>query len=102
MHRRDLGVKETIELVPDGRNIDVTNENLPEYFKAYLKYHLLGRVETQLTELLLGIFDVVPEPLLAAFDCGELELLLCGVPVIDVDKIPNTPCVRLAMVIVKK
>ena len=80
-----LGVKETIELVPDGRNIDVTNENLPEYFEAYLKYHLLGRVKTQLTELLLGIFDVVPEPLLAAFDCGELELLLCGVPVIDVD-----------------
>lgn len=83
-----LGVKETkktIELVPDGGNIDVTKENLPEYFEAYLKYHLLGRVQTQLTELILGIFDVIPEPLLAVFDCAELELLLCGVPTIDVD-----------------
>ncbi|EJK45378.1 hypothetical protein THAOC_36008 [Thalassiosira oceanica] len=80
-----LGVKRTVELVPGGVDIDVTEENLPEYMKANLKYRLLGRYEKQLNELLLGIFDVIPAPLLTIFDFQELELLMCGLPEIDID-----------------
>jgi len=46
---------------------------------------MLDRIRPQLTELLLGFFDVIPEPLLTIFDYQELELLMCGLPVIDVD-----------------
>jgi len=72
-----LGMKRTVELVPNGANIDVTEENLPEYIEACLKYRLFGRYEAQLNELLLGFFEVIPEPLLTIFDFQELELLMC-------------------------
>eukprot|EP00956_Cyclotella_meneghiniana_P009007 scaffold12350_cov23-Cyclotella_meneghiniana.AAC.1 len=86
-----LGVKSTIELIPDGANVDVTEENLPEYIEAVLKYRMLGRCEKQINELLLGFFDVIPEPLLTIFDFQELELLMCGMPNIDMDDwIENT------------
>mmetsp|Transcript_7788 Transcript_7788/g.16923 ORF Transcript_7788/g.16923 Transcript_7788/m.16923 type:complete len:817 (-) Transcript_7788:317-2767(-) len=80
-----LGVKQTVELVPGGADIDVVEDNLPEYIEACLKYRLLGRYEAQLNELLLGFFDVIPEPLLTIFDFQELELLMCGLPEIDMD-----------------
>ncbi|KAL3779858.1 hypothetical protein ACHAW5_000619 [Stephanodiscus triporus] len=76
MTEERLGMKEVVELRPDGANVDVTVDNLPEYIEACLKYHLLGRYEAQLNELLLGFFDVIPEPLLTIFDCQELELLM--------------------------
>lgn len=79
-----LGLKEEIELVPGGSKIELTNENYPEYLEACVKYHLLDRVNDQLNELLLGVFDVIPEPLLTIFDFQELELLMCGLPEIDI------------------
>jgi len=50
---------------------------------------MMGRVRTQLTELLLGFFDVIPEPLLTVFDFQELELLMCGLPNIDMEDWKN-------------
>lgn len=76
---------EEFELVENGREIDVTKDNLPEYMEACLKFRLFGRVLKQSTELLLGFFDVIPEPLLTVFDFQELELLMCGLPKIDMD-----------------
>ena len=81
----DLGENRSVELVPDGANIDVTNDNLPQFLEANMKYHMMDRVKAQLTELLLGFYDVVPEPLLTIFDFQELELLMCGLPKIDID-----------------
>jgi len=73
-----------IELVEGGADIEVTNDNLSEYFEAILRYKVFDRTLPQLTELLLGFYDVIPEPALTVFDAGELELLLCGMPTIDV------------------
>mmetsp|Transcript_29660 Transcript_29660/g.53632 ORF Transcript_29660/g.53632 Transcript_29660/m.53632 type:complete len:741 (+) Transcript_29660:238-2460(+) len=80
-----LGQKEEIELVKGGKDVEVNNDNFPEYLEACLKYRMLDRVKTQLNELLLGFFDVIPEPLLTIFDFQELELLMCGLPEIDLD-----------------
>ena len=86
-----MGMKETIELVPGGSNIPVTNDNYLEYIEACLKYWMMDSVKPQLNQLLLGFFDVIPEPLLTVFDFQELELLMCGLPKIDVgDWIANT------------
>jgi len=85
MMQEIMGAKEVVELVEGGKDIDVTNENFPEYLEACLKYRMLDRVKPQLNELLLGFFDVVPEPLLTVFDFQELELLMCGLPVIDME-----------------
>ena len=78
-----LGVHTEFDLVKDGAMKEVTNDNIEEYLEANLKYRLLGRTRTQLTELFLGFFDVVPEPALTVFDPNELELMLCGLPEID-------------------
>ena len=61
------------------------NKSLPEFLEANFKYHIMDRVKPQLTELLLGFYDVIPESLLTIFDFQELELLMCGVPTIDID-----------------
>jgi len=80
-----LGEHTEVELVEGGAMKEVTNDNIPEYLEANLKYRLLGRTKQQVTELLLGFFDVVPEPALTVFDPNELELMLCGLPEIDLD-----------------
>jgi hypothetical protein len=80
-----MDIKEEYELVPGGANMEVNNDNFPEYLEAKLKYRMLDRVKPQLNELLLGFFDVIPEPLLTVFDFQELELLMCGLPVIDME-----------------
>jgi HECT-domain (ubiquitin-transferase) len=80
-----MGVKETINLIEDGANIDVDNDNFAEYLEACFKYRMMDRIKPQLTELLLGFFDVIPEPLLTVFDFQELELLMCGLPEIDLE-----------------
>uniref|UniRef100_A0A7S4II14 HECT-type E3 ubiquitin transferase n=1 Tax=Odontella aurita TaxID=265563 RepID=A0A7S4II14_9STRA len=80
-----MGDKKVVHLVPNGDQMEVQADNLPEYFEACLKYKLNGQVKAQLNELLLGFFDVIPEPLLTIFDFQELELLMCGLPEIDID-----------------
>lgn len=45
----------------------------------------MNRIKGQLLEFLKGFYDVVPEPLLSVFDFQEVELLLHGLPNIDMD-----------------
>merc|ERR1712160_33641 len=77
--------------IPGGDTKEVTSENLPEYLEANLKYRMLNRTKPQITELLLGFFDIIPEPALTVLNPNELELILCGLPTIDMeDWITNT------------
>lgn len=80
-----LGVTETVDLIPGGSEITVDNTNLPQYLEEQCKYRTLGRIDRQLLEFCKGFYDVVPEPLLSVFDFQELELLLHGLPNIDMD-----------------
>jgi len=80
-----MGIVETIDLIPNGEDTDLALDNLPEYLEAYMKYKLVGNVQPQLTEILLGFFDVIPEPLMTIFDFQELELLMCGLPTISIE-----------------
>lgn len=80
-----LGVHRNVELVEGGASIEVTADNLPQYLEAILKYRMFDRTKYQITEILLGFFDVAPEPALTVFDPNELELMLCGLPTIDID-----------------
>ncbi len=80
-----MGEATVIQLVPNGEDKPVTGENLHEYLEVYFKYLMLERIRPQVTELLLGFYDVVPEPLLSIFDFQELELMMCGLPTIDLN-----------------
>ncbi|POM73757.1 HECT E3 ubiquitin ligase, partial [Phytophthora palmivora] len=74
----------TEELKPGGKDIPLTDANKEEYLTLLLKHKMFGGVREQLEALLQGLYDVLPRSLLAVFDYQELELLLCGVPSIDV------------------
>jgi E3 ubiquitin-protein ligase NEDD4 len=79
-----LGQSSTVELVPDGANKTLGADNLDAYLEANLKFRLCDRVKVQLRELLLGFYECVPEALLTIFDFQQLELLLCGMPNLDI------------------
>lgn len=80
-----LGERREEPLVEGGENIDLTNENYLDFMEANLKYRVMDSIKPQLNELLLGFYDVVPEPLLTIFDFQEIELLMCPLPKIKME-----------------
>lgn len=50
----DFGDKKIVDLVPDGRNVPVTEENKHEYVKLIVEYKLLTSVQEQMEHFLIG------------------------------------------------
>ncbi|CAH0513663.1 unnamed protein product [Peronospora belbahrii] len=84
-NRKLNGEVETIELKEGGKDIELTDENKQEYIYLRLRYIMLDSYAEQLQHLMAGVFEVIPQELILVFDYQELELVLCGVPSIDVD-----------------
>ncbi|TVY36649.1 E3 ubiquitin-protein ligase [Lachnellula subtilissima] len=80
-----FGVVETIDFIENGRNIPVTEENKHEYIRLMVEWKLTGSVKEQLDEFLKGFHDIIPAELIAIFNEQELELLISGLPEIEVD-----------------
>jgi len=72
------------ELKPGGSKIPVTNENKEEYIQLVIQWRFSSRVQPQMDQFLAGFNELVPLNLIKIFDAGELELLMCGIGVIDV------------------
>ncbi|KAL2005722.1 hypothetical protein VTN00DRAFT_10215 [Thermoascus crustaceus] len=85
----DFGEKQVIDLVENGRNIPVTQENKEEYVQRVVEYRLVGSVKEQLDNFLKGFHDIIPPDLISIFNEQELELLISGLPEIDVDDWKN-------------
>ncbi|ETI47114.1 hypothetical protein F441_08567 [Phytophthora nicotianae CJ01A1] len=73
-----------VDLVPNGSNIPVTDENKMEYITLRFKWIVATSISQQLGSLMQGLFSIIPKELLSVFDHQELELLICGIPDIDV------------------
>jgi len=80
-----FGKNITIDLKTNGRNIGVTDTNKSEYIQLLMKYRMLDSTEAQLEQLLIGFYEVIPPLLVSIFTFQEIELLLCGLPYIDVE-----------------
>ncbi|KAI9804681.1 MAG: hypothetical protein M1833_006756 [Piccolia ochrophora] len=80
-----FGETQVIDLKENGRNIPVTEENKHEYARLVVEYRLTGSVQEQLEHFLRGFHDIVPADLIAVFNEQELELLISGLPDIDID-----------------
>jgi len=81
----EYGVTHIIDLVPDGRVIPVTDENKSEYVRLVSEYRLQTSVKDQLKEFLTGFHDIIPADLVSIFTEQELELLISGLPDIDIE-----------------
>ncbi|KAH6613770.1 hypothetical protein B0J18DRAFT_64301 [Chaetomium sp. MPI-SDFR-AT-0129] len=73
------------DLIPNGRNIDVTNENKKEYVDLMVKWRIQKRISEQFEAFKEGFQDLIPQDLINVFDERELELLIGGIAEIDVD-----------------
>uniref|UniRef100_I2CRW4 HECT-type E3 ubiquitin transferase n=1 Tax=Nannochloropsis gaditana (strain CCMP526) TaxID=1093141 RepID=I2CRW4_NANGC len=79
-----VGRQEVRELKPGGKDVALTAQNRREYLVLMMRYQLLDGVKHQVWHLLRGFYEVVPKSLLSVFDYQELQLLMSGMPVIDV------------------
>ncbi|KAI9144726.1 hypothetical protein BKA69DRAFT_1122162 [Paraphysoderma sedebokerense] len=75
----------TVDLIPNGRDIPVTEENKSQYVELISEWRIVKRVEEQFKAFREGLFEFVPEDLITVFDDRELELLIGGIAEIDVD-----------------
>lgn len=80
-----FGKMETIDLIPNGRNIPVTDENKMEYVTLVTKHRMQTAIQQQIDAFLEGFHDLVPANLISIFSPKELELLVSGLPDIDVN-----------------
>ncbi|KAK0514382.1 hypothetical protein JMJ35_002999 [Cladonia borealis] len=80
-----FGEVQTIDLKPNGRNIEVTNENKKEYIELITEWRIQKRVEEQFNAFVTGFNELIPPDLVNVFDERELELLIGGIADIDVE-----------------
>ena len=80
-----FGVITVEDLIPNGRNIDVTNENKKEYVDLMVKWRIEKRIAEQFQAFKEGFHELIPHDLINVFDERELELLIGGIAEIDVD-----------------
>ncbi len=81
----------TYDLLPNGSEVMVNQDNKFEYLHLKFKHRLLDSIKPQLESLLVGLYEIVPPEFLSVFDYQEFDLLLCGVPEIELtDWMKNT------------
>ncbi|XP_052620770.1 E3 ubiquitin-protein ligase UPL2 [Lactuca sativa] len=73
------------ELIPGGRNIRVTDENKHEYVDLIAEHRLTTAIRPQINAFLEGFNELVPRDFISIFHDKELELLISGLPDIDLD-----------------
>lgn len=74
-----------VDLKPDGRNIEVTEENKHEYVELICEWKIYRRIEEQFKAFIDGFNELIPRELVNVFDERELELLIGGLSEIDVE-----------------
>ena len=82
---QEFGVTEARDLKPNGANIPVTEENKMEYIRLVCQMKMTGAIRKQLNAFLEGFYDIIPKRLISIFNEQELELLISGLPNIDID-----------------
>ncbi|CAK9038796.1 unnamed protein product [Durusdinium trenchii] len=81
----ELGQVKVVDLKPNGRHLPVTNENKHEYIQLVSEHKMTNSVQQQIEHFLKGLHEIVPPQLLSLFDDKELELLISGLPDIDIE-----------------
>ena len=89
-----FGETRTIELKPGGSSIPVTESNKHEYVRLVTEQSLTNSIRSQIDAFLAGFHEIIPPSLIKLFSERELELLISGLPDIDVDEWKNNTDLR--------
>ncbi|XP_072316836.1 E3 ubiquitin-protein ligase HACE1 isoform X2 [Eucyclogobius newberryi] len=79
-----FGAMEEVPLKPGGTGILVTQDNKAEYVQLVTELRMTRAIQPQINAFLQGFHTFIPPSLIQLFDEYELELLLSGMPEIDV------------------
>ena len=79
-----FGRTQTIDLIPNGRKIQVTEDNKESYVKEVCQHRMTTSIQEQINAYLDGFHELVKPNLISIFNAKELELLISGLPDIDV------------------
>ncbi|KAJ1515745.1 hypothetical protein HMI56_001495 [Coelomomyces lativittatus] len=85
----DFGRTKIVDLKENGRNIPVTDANKQEYVQLAVEQKLTKAIQEPIAAFLSGLQEIIPKELLRIFNEQELELLISGMPEIDVDDWKN-------------
>ncbi|CAH8630885.1 unnamed protein product [Dicrocoelium dendriticum] len=80
----EFGKTETRDLIEDGRNVHVTEQNKREYVRLVCQERMTGAIRQQLDAFLGGFYEIIPKRMISIFNEQELELLISGLPNIDI------------------
>ena len=81
----EFGECKTIELKENGSQIKVTNENKKEFVALHTNYILEKKIKQQIQAFCNGFDSLIPHDEIRFFTPNELDLLICGIPEIDVN-----------------
>lgn len=81
----DSGEFVTVDLIPNGREMTVTDANKHQYLQRRFQYLLFESVASELRVFVQGIYEIMPLHLLMLFDPEEFDYILSGTDEIDVD-----------------
>uniref|UniRef100_A0A3B3ST66 E3 ubiquitin-protein ligase HACE1 n=1 Tax=Paramormyrops kingsleyae TaxID=1676925 RepID=A0A3B3ST66_9TELE len=79
-----FGAMEEVPLKAGGTSILVTQDNKAEYVQLVTELRMTRAIQPQINAFLQGFHTFIPPSLIQLFDEYELELLLSGMPEIDV------------------
>jgi E3 ubiquitin-protein ligase HUWE1 len=82
-----FGKQEVIDLIPGGRNVSVMEENKADYVRLVAHHRMTAAIRSQIEAFLDGFYELVPPELISIFSPTELELLICGLPDVDIDEL---------------
>ncbi|XP_012215812.2 E3 ubiquitin-protein ligase UBR5 isoform X2 [Linepithema humile] len=74
----------SIELIPNGRDVEVTASNVYDYVRKYAEVRMIKVQEKALRSMRAGVSDVLPDGALDGLTSEDLRLLLNGVGDINV------------------
>lgn len=85
VNKIENGKVTVIELIENGSNIRVTNENKEKYAYLIAKYHLFDSIQKQIAAFKKGFYSFIPLDDIKYFTSGQLNLVISGVPEIDLN-----------------
>lgn len=82
-----FGKHEIVDLIPNGRQILVTDDNKADYVRLITKHRMTTAIKSQIESFMDGFYEIVPPELVCIFSPTELELLICGLPDVDIEEL---------------
>ena len=82
---RALGTTTVVDLVPGGHSLAVEDETKALYARLLTEYRTTAAIRDQTKAFLTGFYSVLDRSLVSIFDVHQLELLISGLPTVDID-----------------